>query len=337
VNRRTIYFTGPRSLELREERLPALTADELLVHTQISAISAGTEMLVFRGEFPEGIEDKDDAVSSSMRYPIAYGYASVGRVIQIGNAVDREWEDRLVFGFQAHSSHFVARPDALLPVPPEIVQEDAVFLPNMETAINLVQDAAPILGERGLVLGQGVVGLLSSALLHEFPLECLVVADRYELRRNASQNIGVSAALDPGMPNFREAALARTGSSGTGYDWTVELTGNPAALDDAIALTTYSGRVLVGSWFGNKNVPINLGGRYHRSRIQMIASQVSTVSPELTGRWDKGRRFQVAWTALGRIQPGRWITQRFPVDRAPAAYRLLDESPESTIQVIFTY
>ena len=121
------------------------------------------------------------------------------------------------------------------------------------------------------------------------------------------------------------------------FDLTFELSGSPSALNDAIALTTFSGRVVIGSWYGKKRAEIDLGGAFHRSRIRLIASQVSTISPELSGRWDKSRRFDVAWKALERIQPEKWITHRFSIHDAQKAYQLLDENPQQAIQVIFEY
>jgi threonine dehydrogenase-like Zn-dependent dehydrogenase len=122
-----------------------------------------------------------------------------------------------------------------------------------------------------------------------------------------------------------------------GADLTFELSGNPAALNDAIALTMFSGRIVIGSWYGEKHVEVNLGGAFHRSRIKLISSQVSTIAPELEARWDKERRFEAAWKALERIKPEKWITHRFAIDEAAQAYRLLDESPQETIQILFTY
>jgi threonine dehydrogenase-like Zn-dependent dehydrogenase len=84
-------------------------------------------------------------------------------------------------------------------------------------------------------------------------------------------------------------------------------------------------------------VEVNLGGTFHRSRIKLISSQVSTIAPELEGRWDKARRFDAAWKALERIKPEKWVTHRFAIDDAANAYRLLDEYPQDTIQVLFTY
>lgn len=323
-------------MELREETLPALGADDVLVETTCSAISAGTEMLIYQGRFPRDLET--DSVISTLRggfkYPLAYGYASVGKVVEVGKQVNTEWLNRLVFAFQSHTSHFVSKPESLFPVPHPLQSETACFLPNMETAINLVQDAAPIFGERVLVLGQGVIGLLTTSLLAEFPLDTLVTADCYKLRRKASLDLEVGNSLDPNSESFRNDSSAYTLRK---FDLTLELSGNPAALNDALALTAFSGRIIVGSWYGEKPAEIELGGAFHRSRIKLISSQVSTIAPELSGRWDKSRRFEVAWKALERIKPEKWITHRFPIGAAVEAYRLLDENPQETIQVMLHY
>lgn len=332
---RSVFFTAPGRVELREQLLPAPGADQVMVETVVSAISCGTEMLVYRGQFPRELTDEHDALSSGLHYPLPYGYACIGRVKSIGRSVNRDWEGRLVFAFQPHSSHFISAPEALIPIPASLSAEAAAFLPGMETAVNLVQDAAPILGERALVLGQGIIGLLTAALLHEFPLECLVTADRFSNRRAAALEAGASAALDPASPDFRAAALRH--AHATGYDLTLEVSGSPAALDDAIALTAFSGRIVIGSWYGEKQAPVDLGGKFHRSRIRLVSSQVSTIAPELAGRWDKPRRFAVAWEALRRVRPEKWITHRFPVERAKEAYELLDKSPGQSIQVMMTY
>src|SRR4029450_9629844 len=108
--------------------------------------------------------------------------------------------------FQPHTTHFVSQTESIFPLPESLPCETAAFLPNMETAVNLVQDAAPIFGECVLVLGQGVVGLLTASLLSEFPLETLVTADCFELRRDSSP-VPQHASLDPYSPNFHKEAM----------------------------------------------------------------------------------------------------------------------------------
>jgi 2-desacetyl-2-hydroxyethyl bacteriochlorophyllide A dehydrogenase len=324
---RSLIFTAPRRVEAHTIPLPSIKEDEVLVETLCSAISAGTEMLVYRGEFPQ-LRDSHDAVSSELKYPLPYGYACVGLVKETGKQVDKSWLGKSVFAFQPHSSSFIVHPSSLFPIPEALTPENACFLPNMETAVNLAQDGAPILGERVLVLGQGVVGLLTASLLREFPLETLTVVDSIERRRNAIAVEGQTSKVERLLP----ADLRRST-----FDLTFELTGSPSALNTAIAHTAFSGRVVIGSWYGQKHAQIDLGGSFHRSRIRLISSQVSTISPELSGRWDKSRRFDVAWQALERIQPQKWITHRFSLNEAEKAYRLLDENPQETIQVIFEY
>jgi len=344
----TSFFASPKQIEIREQELPSLKDNDVLVETVCSAISAGTEMLVYRGQFPL-INDAHDSLSSDMKYPLVYGYACAGVIRETGNQVDKGLRNKLVFGFAPHTSAFVCDPSSLIFAPESFSAETCCFLPNMETAVNLVQDAAPILGERVLVLGQGVVGLLVASLLKEFPLETLVTSDCYAIRRKASLEIGVNDSFDPGstssqpdennpnLANNLKTARAHQFAYAQKFDLTFELSGSPSAVNDAIAMTTFSGRVVIGSWYGNKQTPINLGSTYHRSRIQLVSSQVSTIAPALSGRWDKARRFEVAWEALRRIQPRKWITHRFPIEEAGKAYRLLDENPRETIQVIFEY
>ena len=340
MKRKTISFTAPRQVELCEESLPALGADDVLVETVCSSISAGTEMLVYRGQFPH-LKDSHDQFSSDLNYPLSYGYACVGRIKETGIHVDKSFLDQLVFAFHPHATHFVSRLDSLLLAPASLPAEACSFLPNMETAVNLIQDAAPILGERALVLGQGVVGLLVASLLKEFPLEELVTSDRFAIRRKTSLEIGVQDSFDPelfnSLENSTKSDLKNYSAYAQNFDLAFELTGSPSALDDAIAMSAFTGRIIIGSWYGEKKSLIDLGSTFHRSRIKMISSKVSTIAPELSGRWDKQRRFEVAWEALKRIQPQKWITHRFPIEEAGKAYKLLDENPQETIQVLFEY
>lgn len=323
----TLFFTSPRCVEIRESSLPPIKDDEVLVETVCSAISAGTEMLVYRGQFPQ-VQDAHDSVSSELKYPLAYGYACVGVVKETGKQVDKSWLGKTVFSFQPHTSSFITHPSSLISIPHSLSPENACFLPNMETAVNLVQDGAPILGERVMVLGQGVVGILTASLLSEFPLENLTVVDGIDLRRKGLNIEG---------QKLKVKSLAPDNLQPSTFDLVFELTGSPAALNTAIEHTTFSGRVVIGSWYGQKRAEIDLGGSFHRSRIKLISSQVSSISPELSGRWDKSRRFEVAWQALERIQPAKWITHRFSLEEADKAYQLLDENPQETIQVIFEY
>jgi 2-desacetyl-2-hydroxyethyl bacteriochlorophyllide A dehydrogenase len=331
-----VQFTAPYRVEISEQRLPPPRAGEVVVQSLLSAISPGTEGLIYRGEFPRGlaVDASLSALPGEFGYPLKYGYSLVGRVVALGRLAPAELLDRVVFAFHPHQDLFCAPAGGLLPLPAGVPPEAAVFLPNMETAVNLVMDAAPLIGERAVIFGQGIVGLLTAALLRQFPLESLVTYDCYPLRRQASLALGASASLDPRQAGWLEAGRSLLSS---GADLALELSGAPEALDQAIALTGFAGRVVVGSWYGNKPVRLELGGQFHRSRIRLVSSQVSTLAPEHTGRWDKPRRFALAWEMLRRVAPQQWITQRYPLARADEAYQLLDQHPEETIQVVVEY
>ncbi len=340
MNRQSLYFTAPFATEVRDEPLPPLPADGLLVQTAVSAISPGTEMLLYRGQMPpEMMGDATIEALSEGGYPQKFGYAAVGQVVEVGQAVDKAWRDRLVFAFQPHQSHFIAKTDDLLPLPVGMLPETAVFLPNMETAVSFIMDGQPNIGEQVAVFGQGIVGLLTTRLLAQLPLACLLTLDSYPLRRDWSQKLGATVTLDPldpDLPAKIEAALPYS-SHYAGFDLAFELSGNPAALDQALGVMGFNGRILIGSWYGSKRAELNLGGSFHRSQIQMLASQVSHIAPRWRGRWSKSRRMAVAWDMLQKQQPQQLISHRFPLAEAAKAYEIVDRWPETAVQIIFTY
>lgn len=338
IKRQSLTFVAPQAAEIREESLPPPGEGEALVQTLISAVSAGTEMLIYRGQAPTGmvVDETIAALGGAFGFPIKFGYAAVGRVIAVGPDVPTAWIGRTVFAFNPHESHFVAPVTALHPVPQGIEPEDAVFLPNMETAVSFVMDGSPVIGERVAIIGQGVVGLLTTALLGGWPLGGLVAVDPLPRRREWALRLGATAVATPDGAQDVMAGLTEV-QVGAGADLCFELSGNPRALDLAIALTGEYGRIVIGSWYGNKPVEVDLGGRFHRAHMRLIGSQVSALAPQWLGRWNKERRLDVAWRMIGRHRPQRLITHRLPIGRAAEGYKLLDEDPAQVVQLVFTY
>ncbi|MEM7801562.1 MAG: zinc-binding alcohol dehydrogenase [Chloroflexota bacterium] len=328
---RQLWFTAEKQVDVIYSDLPALASNEILVDASCSAISAGTELLVYRNQFPKDLplDATLDSLGSDncFQYPLRYGYATVGQVSRSGEAVDPNLIGRPLFAFQPHASRFVIKASDGIFLPTDISLEDALFLPNMETAVNLVQDGRPLLGERVMVIGCGVVGLLTISLLAQFPLKQLVAVDLQTARLEAASNCGAELAARPEeMPAPPEA-----------FDLVFELSGNPNALDTALQSVGYGGRIVIGSWYGEKRAPINLGGRFHRNRIRLISSQVSTIDPELSGRWDKERRFNVVLDQIREIGPSKWISHRYSLEDAQSAYARLDQGHDNLLQVIFEY
>ena len=337
----SLYFTAPRCVEIRENSLPPPSGREVLVQTLFSAISSGSELLVYQGLCPIDLplDETITTLKGPTGFPTRYGYSVVGRVIAHGADASPEWEGRLVFCFHPHESHFLADPQDLHLLPPGVSPEEALFLPNLETAVNFVMDGRPMLGERVIVFGQGIVGLLTTALLAEHPLDRLITLDRHPLRRRFSLTAGADASLDPAEPGAIKILAGQLESLGgsEGADLVYELSGSPEALEQSLAITGFNGRIVIGSWYGQKAVHLSLGGRFHRSRIRLISSQVSSISPELTGRWTKSRRLETAWSLLRKVDPLRYVTHRYPFERAGEAYASLDRDPGRFVQVILTY
>ena len=341
LSTQVVYFTGPRELDVRTEGVSEPGPMETLVRTTVSAISPGTELLVYRGDAPTDMaaDATIDALSGSLDFPLRYGYATAGTVVAVGREVSDDLLGESVFAFRPHAGHFLASPDDLLRIPDGCSPEEAVFLPNVETAVNLVLDGSPKIGEQAVVFGQGLVGLLTTGLLSATPLSDLVALDCYPSRRELSREMGADRCLDATKDDTIEtveSALSRP-KTPDGADVTYELSGDPDALDDAISVTGYDGRVLVGSWYGEKRADLNLGGSFHRSRIDVSSTQVSTLAPELRGRWSTDRRLAVAWRRLADLDVGRLITHRFPVEDAEEGYELLDERPNEALSVLLTY
>jgi 2-desacetyl-2-hydroxyethyl bacteriochlorophyllide A dehydrogenase len=328
-----LWFTAPFEVEVRTAPLPEPGPGEIRVKTRYSAISSGTELLLYRGQLPQSmaLDSTLESLQESSQYPVQYGYACVGDIEQLGDGVDPSWLGKTVFSFQPHASHFLARPEQVIPVPDDVPAQAAVFLPNMETAVNLVQDGHPMIGERVVVLGQGVVGLLLSGLLAQHPLATLSAVEGQPSRQALARKMGVQALANPAD------ATAEQHPYMADADLIYEVSGHPDALDLAIDLTGYGSRVVIGSWYGNKPVTVDLGGKAHRNRLQLITSQVSTLAPALTGRWDKQRRFDVAWEMIRRIDPTQLVTHTVTLHEAAGLYQQLHEAQSGIVQPLFHY
>lgn len=332
--RQRIQFPAPEEAEVITEEMPSPGPGEVRVRTEYSAISPGTERLVYKGHVPGDLE-ADASIEAlqgdTLSYPISYGYACVGRVEALGDGVDREWEGAPVFSFQPHVSRFVASTGHLIRLPDPASLTDAVMIPSLETAVNLVMDGRPMIGETVLVFGQGVVGLLTTRLLADHPLGALVAVEPDSARRARAEATGAEAV--PSVDDWDEMGPADASERA---DLVYELTGRPAVLNEAVQSTGFAGRIIVGSWYGTKAAPIDLGSHFHRSRMQIISSQVSTIDPSLQGRWTKDRRMSVVLDLLDEVAPSQLISNQFAVEEAPSAYQKL-AGDTSMLQPVFTY
>ena len=329
-----VWFDAPRSVALRTEPLPPTGPDELRVRALASAISHGTEMLVYRGQVPEGARLDLPSLAGDFGFPIKYGYASVGRVIDTGSEVHGVERGDLVFALHPHQTEYVLSANLVWRLPDGVPPERGLFAANLETALNALLDEPVRLGERVVVFGQGMVGLLVGMLARRSGAGRVLVVDGYERRRALALELGADAALVPG-PELTGQLLEAT--EGRGADLVFEASGNPDALQAAIDVVAQHGTVVVCSWYGANPVSLELGSHFHRGRVRLRSSQVGQVDPALLPRWDRARRSAEVLTLLGELPLERLVSHRIPFGDAADAYRLVDEHPEQTVQVVLTY
>ena len=328
----SVWFPRAREVEIRSETIGAPGVGEVRIRALASGLSHGTEMLVFRGQVPANLALDLPTLAGSYGFPIKFGYASVGQVIAVGAGVAGLAPGDRVFVHHPHQQEYLASAAAAVRLPDRLPPELGVFLANCETALNVVLDAHPRLGEEVAVIGQGVVGLLLTQLLNLAGARVTAV-EPIAIRRELAMRCGADEAVTP------DDALARIAArtNGRGADVVIEASGNASALQLAIDAAAFQSTVVVCSWYGTKPVSLDLGSRFHRARLRLVSSQVSELDPALAPRWDRQRRREVSLSLLGELLLGPLITHRIPFARASEAYELVDQRPEETVQVILTY
>ena len=331
---RAVWFSAPRTVELREEQVVAPGPGEVQVRALSSAVSRGTEMLVYRGEVPDELPLDLPSLAGGFGFPIKYGYASVGRVEAVGEGVVRLVPEDLVFALHPHQSVYTLPAALIVRLPPTLDPELGTFTANVESAISIVHDTQLRLGETAVVFGQGVVGLLVMQLLRRAGAGCVLAVDPLEGRRALAVRVGADDALVPGDDL---GARIQDLTDGRGADVAVEVSGSPAALQQAIEAVAIEGTVVVASWYGVKPVALELGGHFHRGRVRLHSSQVGRIAPELSTRWDHPRRLATAVELLPQLELAPLVTSRQPLHAAADVYRRLDEHPDEDVLTLLTY
>ena len=322
-DRLSVWFEGPRQVAVRRDPVPEPAAGEARVRTRLSAISAGSEMAAWRGRIDPRLP-RDETLGAhrdeSFRFPFPYGYASVGRVEALGVEPPEDSPEigARVFGFVPHQSVFCAPEQELLRVPDSIPDERAALFPYLETAVNLLLDATPRVGERVVVVGQGVLGLALTALLARYPLGGLIAVEPRPERRRRSREFGANDAVSP-----EEAEESVRAAFQGGAELILEVSGSRSGLGLAIRIAAREGRVIAGSWLAGAPTALDLGGWFHRGRIRIVSSQVSHL-PSLPPSWTVERRRQLTWALLEGVALEMLVTHRLPLTEAGEAYARLD-------------
>ncbi|MBP2333942.1 2-desacetyl-2-hydroxyethyl bacteriochlorophyllide A dehydrogenase [Saccharothrix coeruleofusca] len=259
---RALWFTSAGKCEVRPVAVGEPGPGEVLVRTLWSGISRGTEALVLRGGVPRSQHEVMRAPfqEGEFPWPVKYGYLNVG-VVEAGAP---ELLGRTVFCLYPHQTHYVVPADAVTPVPDSVPAERAVLAGTVETAVNALWDAAPLLGDRVAVVGGGMVGCAAAALLARFP------GVRVELVDTDPARADVAAALGVG---FAPPQRARGEC-----DLVIHASATEAGLARSLELLAPEGRVVELSWYGDRRVSLPLGESFHSRRLTVRGSQVGVVA-----------------------------------------------------------
>jgi 2-desacetyl-2-hydroxyethyl bacteriochlorophyllide A dehydrogenase len=329
-SRLLLLFNGDGTTQLTAEPVSAPTGNEVGIQTQCTLISAGTERLVLNGQVDPSLQDTT-ADGTGFSYPRPYGYCTVGRVVSGGADATLPVGGR-VFGFLPHATHHVVPETAVYPLPDGLSTPDATFIPNVETALNIVWDAQVGPGSRVVLIGTGTVGMLVVRLLRTIPALDLAVVDQPHVLDRIAARLPDAHCYSPDA--FSRPTLPPSWSDGP--DVVIECSGQPAMLQRALDVAGQETRVVMGSWYGTKSVELDLGAAFHRKRLTVAATPVSTLPAERKTRWSKDRQLRTAMTLSADLSPAQPHTRFVDFREAPAVYATLRSGalPAPTILVM---
>jgi 2-desacetyl-2-hydroxyethyl bacteriochlorophyllide A dehydrogenase len=329
VQARAVTFVAPHAVEVREVEVPEPDDGQLLVRTLYSGVSAGTELLAYRGEIdPElQLDSTISALSDRFGYPFRYGYSCVGRV-ERSRASTAEGD--VVFAFHPHQDRFVV--DATDTVPLGTVDPRlGTLFPLVETALQVTLDAGEVLEQLVVVTGLGAVGILTATLLLRAGAR-VIAAEPKPWRREAAAALGIRAVTPDDLERMVTAE-----TNGAGVPLVIEVSGNPTALAAALPLLAHEGTALVASWYGLRPVTLPLGGEFHRRRLTIRSTQVSTIPARLAGTWTRNRRRATAHRLLAELPVQALATHVFPFDEAAVGYAAVDRGEPGLLHAAFDY
>lgn len=276
------WLRSPGEGEIREVVLQPPAADEVLVRTLFSGVSRGTETLVFRGEVPPSqyASMRAPFQDGDFPAPVKYGYLNVG-VVEQG---PQRLVGRTVFCLYPHQTRYVVAADAVTVLPDSVPPARAVLAGTVETAVNALWDAAPLVGDRIAVVGAGMVGSSVAAVLARFPGARVQLVDADPTRADVARALGVE--------------FASPADAAGDCDLVVHASASSAGLARSLELLAPEGTVIELSWYGDRLVSVPLGEFFHSRRLVVRSSQVGAVAPARRGRRSFADRLAIALDLL---------------------------------------
>jgi threonine dehydrogenase-like Zn-dependent dehydrogenase len=301
---RALWYVRPGVVELRSTPLAVPSPGEARVRMLWSGVSRGTERLVFEGAVGESEWKRMRAPlqEGDFPFPVKYGYCATGIVEDGPDAL----LGRTVFALHPHQDTFLAPVSMLTPVPEGVPARRATLAANMETALNAHWDAGTGPGDRIVVVGAGVVGLLVAHLAARLPGAAVQVIDTNADRKPLAEALGATFASSSQAASVRDA------------DIVFHTSATAAGLETAIACAGMEGTVVELSWYGDRKVTIGLGDAFHSQRLKLISSQVGQVAPSRRTRWPYRRRLEMALSLLDWPALDALVADEIPFSEAPA-------------------
>lgn len=289
---RALVYVNPGVAELRDVSLAPLPDGWVEVETIATALSRGTERLVYQGLVPSSEFQRMRAPfqSGEFPFPVKYGYCAVGRVTHGPEALI----GRVVFCLHPHQTRFRVPADAVTVLPDEVPAGRAVLAANAETALNAIWDAAPKPGVRVLVIGAGLLGCLIAAFLSR----------RRDIEVTCTDVLPERSAI---MGDFPVRFVAHGDELGE-HNIVFHTSASASGLQAGIEALKFEGEVVELSWFGGNPVTLTLGGAFHSKRLTLRASQVGHVAAYRRASTSYGKRMQAALAHLADPRIDRLIT-----------------------------
>ncbi|MCB1510224.1 MAG: zinc-binding alcohol dehydrogenase [Hyphomicrobiaceae bacterium] len=316
-----LWYTAPGRIEIRTEQLAPPAPGQALVRMAHSAVSRGTERLVFKGAVPETEWPRMRAPhqAGDFPFPVKYGYSATG-IVEAGPA---ELVGRNVFCLFPHQDLFVVDINWLVPVPDAIPLPRATLTANMETALNALWDAGAGPGDRIVVVGAGIVGLLIAHLAARLPGVEVTLVDLLPERAGLAETLGAQFATPTNAPPGADIVFHTTATSG--------------GLETAIACAGFEATVVEMSWYGDRPTTVTLGGHFHSGRLRLISSQVGQVSLSRRSRWNHRRRMETAVGLLSVPSLDALVDNRIAFSEAKDKLPAVFDATAADLPPVITY
>jgi threonine dehydrogenase-like Zn-dependent dehydrogenase len=346
ADRRMVKISGSGHVDIHREPIPPLKAGEILVRVRASLISAGTELGAFQGKARPGTPQGPYR---------SFGYQNAGEVVEVGEGCKRFSVGQRVAcmgaGYALHADYACVPQNMAVGLPDSVADEEGAFAALVPTAMMAARRGEVVFGEEVGVLGLGIVGQLTAQVCQVAGARTLAF-DPHPLRAERARSCGITLA----SAETGEAAVARAHhtTQGGGLDCAFICFGGDAteALKVSVRMmreapdTHRSGKIVLvggaqithrfGSDLGNLDLrsAARTGPGYHDEAYELGADY-----PAVFVRWTTQAHLHlfVRWMVEGKLHLKELITDRVPVQEAPAACYALMDAPQDHLGVLITY